>query len=134
MIATRWAAAIVALALNVSAARAQIAPAPPRGAGEFHISGTVVDANTGAPVVGATVSIAANRAPQPTSTSVTGGDGAFRFDRLTAGKYLLVAERRGYLRESLDQHEAFSTAVAVGPEKVSDGIIFRLHPESTISG
>ncbi len=69
--------------------------------------------------------------PPPWTTSA---DGHFQFDHVAAGKYLLAAQRHGYRSEKLDEHGDFSTGVAVGPDLVSERIIFRLRPDSSIAG
>ncbi len=110
-------------------------PAPPPRAGQFRISGIVVDAATGAPLSQATVMVASvlGRREPLASVRTTAG-GRFQFDGLAAGKYQVVAQRRGYPPESLDEHEQFSSAIAVGPDLVSEGIFFRLHRYASLSG
>ena len=105
------------------------------GINEFHVTGTVVDANSGSPLAMVTVSLLPVRSgTKPPSPHTTDADGHFQFDHVTAGKYLLAARRRGYRSEKLDEHGDFSTGVAVGPDLVSDGIVFRLRPDSSLSG
>lgn len=95
----------------------------------------MVDAASGAALAKATLLIASVReGMKPVGTRTTGADGHFEFDHLVAGKYLLMAQRRGYRTEKLDEHGAFSTAVVVGPGLVSEGIVFRLHPDGSLSG
>jgi Carboxypeptidase regulatory-like domain len=110
-------------------------PAPPPRAAQFRISGIVIDAATGAPLSQATVMVASvlgNREPLAAVHTTAGG--RFQFDGLAAGKYQLVAQQRGYPPESLDEHEQFSSAVAVGPDLVSERIVFRLHRYASLSG
>jgi hypothetical protein len=65
---------------------------------------------------------------------VTGEDGQFVFAGLELGKYRLTAARRGYLTQSYQQHESFSTAIAVGPNLKSEGLIFNLMPQAVFYG
>jgi hypothetical protein len=103
----------------------------------FIIGGTVVHAVTGEALGQVEVSItpvAAMQNPNGAQSMVTGEDGRFRFEGLSAGKYTLVGERRGFPRQALDEHTPFSTAVAVGPDLESQGIVFRLRPGCSIQG
>jgi protocatechuate 3,4-dioxygenase beta subunit len=65
---------------------------------------------------------------------VTGEDGQFHFDGLAQGKYQLTAGKRGYLTQAYEEHDEFSTAIAVGPELKSEGLIFNVIPQAVISG
>jgi protocatechuate 3,4-dioxygenase beta subunit len=64
----------------------------------------------------------------------TGDDGRFQFSGLAAGKYWLAAQRRGFRRQSFEEHQGFFTGIAVGPALQSDSLVFRLSPEASISG
>ena len=97
----------------------------------YPIAGVVVDAVSGAPLPRAELSISLN---DDELKLVAGEDGRFRFAGLEAGKYLLSAQARGYLREAFDQHGAYSTAIAVGPGLDSAHLVFRLHPQAVIHG
>ena len=131
-----WRHAVLWLAVITSVAAAQQQPndqavSPPR---TFRISGKVVDARSGQAIRQCVVQI--NPALQRlTTASVTAGeDGAFFFDGLPVGKYALTAAKRGYLPQSYEQHESFSTAIAVGPGLHSEGLTFRLMPQAIITG
>jgi len=103
----------------------------------FQISGIVVHAQTGEPLALTQISIglAGGSDPFPDLQSVvTGEDGRFLFKNLSPGKYALVAERKGFPRQAFNQHEYFSSAIAVGPDKISENLVFRLLPEGSISG
>lgn len=119
------------------AAQQQNAPASETARKTFQISGTVVHGQTGEPLAQTEVAISpeGNRDafPEP-QTVVTGEDGRFLFKNVNPGKYSLAAERKGFPRQAFDQHEYFSTAIAVGPDKVSDNIVFRLLPDGSIAG
>lgn len=119
-------------ALFVCTANAQQTE-PARSNGNFQITGTVVNAINGAVVPRALVTLApvASRGDgQPLQTQ----EGRFAFHNLAPGKYTLVVQARGYPRQLFEEHEGFNTAVVVGPGKNSEGIVFRLQPEGSISG
>lgn len=100
----------------------------------FQISGVLVDTITGQPIHRAQVAIAPVTSRDTFSTIVTAEDGRFVFHNLNPGKYTLTAQRRGYLTRSLNQHEQFSSSVAVGPDLDSNNLTFLLPPECAISG
>src|ERR1700733_8568945 len=92
----------------------------PSAANGFRISGTVVDREGGQMLPNARVTIHSTEirpaeSGDPAQTVTTDEEGRFEFRGLKAGKYELLAERRGYVQQSFDQHEEFSTAIAVGP-------------------
>jgi hypothetical protein len=64
----------------------------------------------------------------------TADDGRFVFGGLPFGKYELSAAKRGYLTQSYQQHESFSTAIAVGPELKSGDLLFNLMPQAIFYG
>lgn len=106
----------------------------PNAQGQFSASGTVVNAVTGEAVRKADVQIAPAVQRGDAQHFETVSDGAFAFHGLAAGKYNLSVQARGFQSQLLDQHGNFNTAVVVGPDKVSSGIIFRLRPEAAITG
>jgi Carboxypeptidase regulatory-like domain len=114
---------------------------PPAGAapqdsqqGGFRISGTVVDAMSGAVLAHALVSINAQGVRDSSRSMETGGDGRFVFENLPAGRYGLLAKRRGYLQQFYKQHEQFSTAIVVGPELSTENLRFEMRPQASLSG
>src|SRR5215472_926745 len=102
--------------------------------GQFSAGGSVVNAINGEAVRKAQVQLSPVGQSGETQHLETGSDGTFLFRGLTAGKYNLSAQARGFPQQLLDQHNGFNTAVVVGPDKVSSGIIFRLRPEAAITG
>ena len=103
----------------------------PQALQSYPIVGMVVDAVTGAPVPHAELSLSV----KDDELRITAAeDGRFRFIGLEAGKYLLSAQARGYVREAFDQHGVFSTGIAVGPGLDSEHLLFRLHPQAVIHG
>lgn len=106
----------------------------PANENSFEVRGILVDAVTLQPLGKATVAIAPVTSREISGEYTTSDDGRFFFSNLSAGKYTLTARRRGYLAQALNQHEGFSSAVAVGPSLDSSKIVFRLPPECAISG
>lgn len=102
--------------------------------GEFQIGGTLVDADSGQPLAHAHVAIAATTQRDDTMVMSTATDGRFLFTGLKAGKYTLTGQARGHLLQSFNQHDQFSSAIAVGPDLESTGLVFKLPAESSISG
>jgi Carboxypeptidase regulatory-like domain len=97
----------------------------------YRIAGIVVDAVTGAPVASAEVSI--SEGTEQTKTK-SGDDGRFVFQGVSAGKYVLSAAARGYVREGFNQHGAYSSGIAAGSGLDSEHVIFRLHPQAIVTG
>ena len=111
---------------------AQNGPAP----GDYSISGIVVNAITGSPLDRAEVTLAT---PGENGTdlaeAITTETGAFRFDRLPAGKYALQASRRGYLSAGYQEHDGgYFTAIVTGPNLDAQDLRFELTPYGAISG
>jgi 5-hydroxyisourate hydrolase-like protein (transthyretin family) len=101
------------------------------------ISGRVVNALTGQPVSGARVAIA--RVTQGTDRDITqsintGADGRFAFNGLSRGKYSLMATAHGYSLQYFEHHDPYATAIAVGPDLNSGGLVFRLEPDAAVEG
>jgi hypothetical protein len=107
---------------------------PPRPAATYRIAGKVVDAHSGAPLGRASVRIADVKERSEARTLTADDEGNFLFDGLAQGKYSLTAVRRGYIEQSYEEHDQYSTAIAVGPGLSSEGLIFKLNAEGIISG
>jgi hypothetical protein len=120
---------ILALAL-VAPGQAQTQPA---GA-HYRISGTVVNANTGLLLSKTEVTIGRAVEPESVQSVTTAADGHFQFENLAATKYWLQAQRTGFLPQRFNQHEDFSTAIAVGPALQSEDLVFRIVPDASITG
>ena len=124
--------------------QAQAAPRPvpqaPARPAVFRISGIVVDAISSQPLPHASVGIDVSPSPgasaplESNRTAVTDSEGKFAFANLASGKYVLSARRRGYFPQMYQQHEAFTTAIAVGPGLESENLTFRLRPAVSVSG
>jgi hypothetical protein len=116
------------LALFCAAAVAQEA----RSAGR--ISGKVVDAKSGQALAQCVVQINPTLQRLQSLSMTTGDDGQFFFDGLPTGKYALTTAHRGYLTQSYQEHDDFSTAIAVGPALPSEGLVFQLMPQGIVYG
>lgn len=126
-------ACILALMCTVVIASAEQQHAAAQG-GNFQISGVLVDSITGQPLAKARVGISPVNERNSFTTMVTADDGRFLFINLAPGKYTLAAQVRGYLLQSFNQHDQYSSSIVVGPGLESSNLIFRLPPESSISG
>jgi hypothetical protein len=98
----------------------------------FKITGWVVNSMTNAPVPGAYVVMTGSA--NLNRTVRAGTDGSFMFTQIPAGRYVLVARRKGYVEQMYLQHEQFTTAILVGPNLNPEELVFPLAPEAVISG
>jgi protocatechuate 3,4-dioxygenase beta subunit len=101
---------------------------------KFKIAGTIVNAVTGAPLSHARVSIADTKNPGKLTSMITSENGHFEFLQLNSGKYFLSGTRRGYLAQTYEQHEQYSTAIVTGPNFATENLQFRIMPMALISG
>lgn len=122
---------VAALLLVGPHAKAQKSSPVEAVSARYHISGTVVDANTDEPVGGARLSIV--EAGDSVDTTAD-ADGHFSFDGLLPGTYSLSATAQGYVSARYDQHGQFSTGIVVGNGLDSEHIVFRLPPQGVIYG
>ena len=130
-----WGALMTVFAV-ASAAQSPL-PAAPQSSEEaqkYKISGTVVNAVTGAPLARAKVSVADTRARARRIETITDEGGHFEFRGLAAGKYALQGTRSGYLVSAYQQHDQFSTAIVTGPEFDTGKLVLRLTPMAMIAG
>src|SRR5512140_8824 len=100
----------------------------------YAISGTVVDAVSGAPLSGARVFVSPVWGGFEAREFVVGEDGRFFFPMLPSGKFALTGEARGYRRQAFNEHEGFSSAIVTGPDISSENLVFRLTRGAAISG
>jgi hypothetical protein len=124
--------AFALLGLLFAASFASLYAAPPPAT--YRIAGIVVNSVTGQPLDGAEVTIAPVTALDDAQIFLTSSGGRFLFANLPAGKYRLMANRRGYALQAFNEHDAFSTAIVVGPGLDSEHIRFPLSPSSVITG
>ncbi len=105
----------------------------------YRIAGTVVNGANDSPVPNCQLAIRTEGPEAPlraTKTFITTSDsgGHFVVDDLAGGKYSLTARCNHFTAQALDEHDGFSSAVAVGPEKDTTNIVFRLAPSASITG
>lgn len=101
----------------------------------YRISGKAVDGITGAALPHALITVGPTTQQNVATQSVIAGDdGSFSVDGLPEGKWVLSGQAHGFAPQNFGEHGVFSVAIAVGPEKNSEGLLFRLRPSSSISG
>ncbi|HWZ45536.1 MAG TPA: carboxypeptidase regulatory-like domain-containing protein [Candidatus Saccharimonadales bacterium] len=115
----------------------QQGPAPPPAA--WKISGILIDDTSGAPVARGRIQISPvggrqDLRIQDARTMVAGDDGRFLFENVAAGRYSLSAEHRGYVNQSYEQHDQYSTSIVTGPGLETGEIVFRIRPGAAITG
>lgn len=127
----RLAASLLAMSVVVPA---QGPARPSAQPGAWELAGKVISAADGQPLSRAAVTVSSTADRELAQAALTGSDGRFIFHGLAAGKYVLEAQRNGFVAQAYQQHGAFSTAVAVGPGLPPLDLLFRLQPEAAISG
>jgi protocatechuate 3,4-dioxygenase beta subunit len=129
-------ALIFALLLAFHSAEASQQPdaSPAAAVQTWRISGKVIDPRSGQPVARCVVEINRTDNRSQSLSVETGDDGRFDFAGVGLGKYDLSAGKRGYLTRSYQEHEGFSTAIAVGPGLKSEDLIFNLTPQAIFYG
>lgn len=93
------------------------------GAGQYKLSGTVVDALTGAPIRRALVQLMGGQS----QAMLTDEGGKFRFENLAQGQAVIYAHKPGYT----DSPAGSSTRVTIGGD--TSPLVLKLDPESTIT-
>ena len=126
----RVAIGLALLALSASARTPLLGAQTP----SYRIRGTVVNAETGAPLPKMQVGIGRAELAEAAQTIITGEDGRFEFEGLRPGKYWLETQGHGFFRQRFEQHEEYATAIAVGPHLEAQNILFRAQPNATIDG
>ncbi|MEO8373062.1 MAG: carboxypeptidase-like regulatory domain-containing protein [Candidatus Solibacter sp.] len=102
----------------------------------YSISGVVVHPD-GRPAKRVRVAVAPSQARENQTSVVTGTSGAFRFDKLPAGKFHLSAETAAGWVQSFGQRslsQGFGSAVVTGQGQASDGLVFKLTPPAVLHG
>ena len=105
----------------------------------FHITGTVLNTVTQSPVSGsrltATLVGRSQGSQSPSSDEFTTDEqGHFDVSVPSAGAWRLTARARGYVTQSLNAHENFSSDVVLTPETPTLDVTFPLMPNSSIFG
>jgi len=133
----RSAIAILLAVLVVTAMSAQPArhePAAPSAAKLYRIAGTVTNSITGEPVAGASVNLSGDQPRVLIQTVEADAEGRFQLHPVAAGKYSLLATRRGYMGSAFNQHEQYSSAIVTGEGQDTEHIPFHLDPGAVIRG
>jgi hypothetical protein len=112
---------------------AQTTQATSPSAAVYRVAGTVVSAADGHVLAHARVLLTSTKNPALKDTSITSDDGHFEFTKVPAGKYSLEAAKRGFISQSLNQHEQFSTAVVTAADLPTDNLLLRLPPSARLS-
>ena len=112
----------------------QTPSSPSSSAGKFRIAGTVVNANTGEIIRGATVTIGTAPTMEVLESTTSGGDGGFQFEGLKAGKYWMRAEATGFVLQGFEEHQGFFTGIVTGGAVDSEHLMFALRPDASIVG
>ncbi len=137
----RWATALVGLGLSLGGASAQT-PVPQAGgpdpnastAAPRSLGGVVVDARDGHPLPGATITVGETGGGETVATVRADAEGHFEVKGLRRGKYSLHGDARGYVGAFYQEHEEFSTALAVGMGLETQGLRLALEPEAAVRG
>jgi Carboxypeptidase regulatory-like domain len=107
----------------------------------FSITGVVVNSSTGAPV--AHCHVTATRTERGTGNRRAGSQqgaadtderGHFVLALASDGLWALQASARGYRSQSYDEHQGFHTAVVLSEHTLTYDVLFRLAPDSSITG
>jgi len=125
---------IVVSALACLVSMAQSGVSAQTSAAAYRIAGTLVNAQTGAPVPGATVAVLSVEDGHRIAAAETGNDGSFAIGGLAAAKYQLTASKRGYSTAAYNEHGNYSSAVVTGPEQETSGLVFKLTPGAVLRG
>jgi protocatechuate 3,4-dioxygenase beta subunit len=105
-----------------------------QGVQTYRISGRVVDAHGGESLPRCVVEIVDVKHGFGARTVLTSEDGRFVFEGVSPSKYRLSASKHGFVTQSYEQHDNFSTAIAVGPGLVSENLVFRMTAGAILSG
>jgi len=122
------------LALFIAIVLLLLALPAPAQTPQFRIAGTIVNANTNAPLRRATITAHTVEGHLPVASAESDSDGHFVLDHLPAAKYDLFASRRGFLSAAYDQHGQFSTAIVTGSDQQTENLVFRLIPSALLRG
>ncbi len=120
------------LAINLLAQSAPVAPT--NTASHFEVRGTLVNSVGGQHIPDADVALTMAGKRDSTVHMTTDEDGHFIFAGLEPGKYMLTAQRHGYVGQAFEAHDGLFTSIVVGKDLGSSNILFRITAECSISG
>ncbi len=121
----------IAASLLAGFAGAQVRPA---GTKLYRIAGTLTDSVSNGSLGGATMTLLSVPEQATLQTTTTDDQGRFAFEPMAAGKYALMASRRGYLSEEFNEHENYSSAIVTGEGQDTEHIPFRLDRGGVVRG
>ncbi|HXT68179.1 MAG TPA: carboxypeptidase-like regulatory domain-containing protein [Vicinamibacterales bacterium] len=95
----RWTtvSSLAAILVAVTIEAQAVAPQDSTTKSTGTVEGAVIDAVSGRPIAGATVTLTGPGVPQSLAPAVTGQGGSFRFDALPAGRFSLASRNEGYI-------------------------------------
>ena len=133
---------LLRLSLVFTVAMASAQPPAKAAASPYSISGTVVSSATGAPVAHCHVTATRNnrggadnrRGGSQQSAADSDERGHFVLAVPFDGNWALRASARGYRSQAYDEHQGFSTLVVLGERAPTYDVLFRLAPDSSITG
>ncbi len=123
----------IVLAASFNVLPQQPAPAAQGDLG-YCICGSVVNSVTGEPISQAQVVLTPQFRGAPPQVLITDETGVFAFKNLAAGRYTVVASRRGYTAQSYLQHATYFSAVLVGEGFDTSHLDLKLPPQGVITG
>jgi hypothetical protein len=126
--------AVFVFAVAITVGGGVAAAQSPAASDGYRIAGVAVDAVSGQPLARAEISIESQEGKKVKEAYATGTDGRFMFEGLAAGRYTLLAGRRGYVKRAYKGHEGYSTAIVVGPGLKTDALRFAMTQGASISG
>jgi uncharacterized GH25 family protein len=100
----------------------------------FRISGKVINAEDGQPLPNAEVYLARLPGPTGQESQLVDSEGRFSFSGLSAGKYALLAGKKGFLPQSFGGHEGYVIGIFVGPGLANPDLTLTLQPSGSITG
>ena len=118
-------------AINLLAQSAPVTPAD--AASHFEVRGTLVNSVGGQHIPDADIALTMAGKRDSTVHMTTDDDGHFLFP-VEPGKYMLTAQRHGYIGQAFEAHDGFFSSIVVGKDLDSSNILFRITPECSISG
>lgn len=100
----------------------------------YRIAGQAVNAVSGEPLRGATVSALTDEDGRLVESVQTDAQGRFSLPGLAAGKYPLTASKRGFRTSYYDEHDGFSSAIVTGEGQDTTHLVFQLTPGAVLRG
>jgi hypothetical protein len=132
--------ALAAMNAQVGVTEAQASP-PPQAEnqkGDCVIKGQVLNAVTGEPLRKARVTLSKAEAPNGRRERDVDTAGRFEFRSVVAGRYMLFAERTGFVTQSYGSRKPGGrmggTAITLAPAQEMKDLVIKLSPQGVIAG